>query len=176
MEKGPNADQHKSLVAEAEAELAAEGRDSGSEKFNSAAAEAELDATRLQQDAKKQVQAIAEARSQQTMDGLNILASLMCCLPSYVVTFCHCCCVAKVGVQDLSAICCSDLDFTPGNECGTDTEAPCFPGVTSSRVGFFCKPCNTIQDACSDYNKQNGIIAVAQAELAPTQMMRMDRG
>lgn len=96
---------------------------------------------------------IIDAKCAQRWDVLEIFASILCCIPSYILTGAHKIC----GNDQLE----SDMLFAPPNP---KTPVPRW-------ANFFCAPCETIKDGIKDIEAQNKIIADLKAQGPSPQSM-----
>lgn len=87
-----------------------------------------------------------EVQSAKRWDILEISASVLCCIPSYIITFLHCCgpCLLKKECAD---------EMKPDHSCGDfRTCSTLYPGCN-----FFCKPVGNVKDKLADYRHQKQI-------------------
>lgn len=116
-------------------------------------------------------QEIKEAECTKRWDILKISSSLVCCIPSYVLTCCHLCaclvaydpgifnslhpilrCEAGPGLGECGDIGMVDCCRGPGLTCRDDSV---YRKLSSNLCGFFCRPVNTINESILDYREQS---------------------
>lgn len=106
---------------------------------------------------------IDDAERAKRWDILEISASVLCCVPSYILLLCHCCKSCRDNVDGIEC----DDDLTTDNY--DQVRKPfykVYPGE-----GFFCRPIGTIKDKLADYKQQNEIIRELKSQAPVPQRM-----
>ncbi|GEM_PF-5591294 len=112
---------------------------------------------------------ISAAGSKERWNILEISASALCCIPSYILTFwhccnmgCNCCCVYPCKCE-ISKLTDEESDFST-SECGGNF-LPLGPWGDRRRfnqffpcLNFFSQPINTIRENLKDSEKQNNVL------------------